>query len=407
MPSKYVQPNSDELNADANEFASSVATIDADDEAAEMDELADAAAAIEAAAGAGTAGTTDAEWTGPRCEKCNAPMKSDAVAVCRGCGWYARLGMFVEVDEKWETAYNTEQQAAPAPRPSHWKVWFDMLPRWSWVILGTLLVIVVESIVVRLVTPAGSGLRTAWSLSQLAAGILAFLCTHIFNFVALSADDAEFGVLDLLLKPVKLWIYAARELPKRLWVANSAASGIMAALMSVLVIGGIPYERFWDWGFEAPVKQELKGAVIDRVKQLDKGQGADNLEDAIDDFAGSEGELNPEPPKPREKADCVILGYQLDRDGRLKVLVLGTTHLGRLVYAGNVTPKMSGSERAKLLAQLAAIKSGAPLIPIQSDSTVWVKPKYACRVSYSNKERGKLHDVQWDRMLGSMDMPSR
>ena len=404
MQSKYVQSNSDELNPATDEAASSVATMDVEDDAAEASDTADADAATGAAASQPE--SSDAEWTGSRCEKCDAPMKSDAVAICRSCGWYARLGAFVEVDARWETTYSTEVEAAPATRPSHLKVWFNMLPRWSWVMIGTLLAIMIESIVARLVAPAGSGLRTTWSLSQLAAGIIAFLCAHVFNFVALSADDADFGVLDLLLKPVKLWIQAARELPKRFWVANSAASGFMAALMSVLVIGGIPYERFWDWGFEAPVKQELKGAVIDRMMQLDKGRGADNLEDAIGDFAGSEGELNPEPPKPREKADCVILGYQLDRDGRLKVLVLGTTHLGRLVYAGNVTPRMSDSERTALMKQLAAIKSGGPLISIQSDSTVWVKPKYACRVSYSSKERGRLYDVQWDRMLGSMDTAS-
>ena len=40
-----------------------------------------------------------------------------------------------------------------------------------------------------------------------------------------------------------------------------------------------------------------------------------NLEDAIGDFAGKAGrrgrtKLPKTPPKPREKADCVILGYQ-------------------------------------------------------------------------------------------------
>ena len=30
----------------------------------------------------------------------------------------------------------------------------------------------------------------------------------------------------------------------------------------------------------------------------------------------------------------MILGYQLDRDGRLSTLLLGTAHRGQLVYAG-------------------------------------------------------------------------
>ena len=39
--------------------------------------------------------------------------------------------------------------------------------------------------------------------------------------------------------------------------------------MSLVVIGGIPYERLWDWGFKEPPKQNLMGAVMDRAKQLD------------------------------------------------------------------------------------------------------------------------------------------
>ena len=385
MQSHYHQPQPDDLSSEADEFASCVATIDAGDSQPDIG---------------------DVEWTGPCCEKCQAPMTSDVVAICRDCGWYASLGTFVEVDPNWETHQDADEPAAPAPRPSHLKVWLDLLPRWSWVIIGTVLAIVVESVLVRLATPAGSGLRTAWSLGQLVAGISAFLGAHIFNFVVLSADDADFGVMDLALKPLKLWIRAGKELPTRLWVVNTAASGVTAATMSVLVIGGIPYERLWDWGFEPPVKQELMGAVMDRVKELDNRKGADNLEDAIGDFAGTQDGLT-DPPEPRHKADCVVLGYQVDREGRLKVLVLGTTHLGRLVYAGNVTPKMPNEERAMLLQQLARIKAGAPLIPIQSDSTVWVKPKYTCRVSCAHKEMGRLSEIEWGQMLGSIDTPSR
>ena len=56
--------------------------------------------------------------------------------------------------------------------------------------------------------------------------MLTFISCHIFNFVVLAAEDADFGVMDLLLKPLKLWIRAVRELPKRLWVSNTAASSV-------------------------------------------------------------------------------------------------------------------------------------------------------------------------------------
>jgi hypothetical protein len=346
------------------------------------------------------------EWTGPRCEKCEAPLKSDVVTICRKCGWYPSLGMFVEVDPNWETSDETDSVVAPAPQKSHLRVWLELLPRWSWLIIGTALAVVAESVAVRLATPTGSSIRTFWSLSQLILGIVTFIACHIFNFIVLAADDADFGVMDMLLKPLKLWIRAVHELPKRLWVSNTAANGIVAAVMSVLVIGGIPYERFWDWGFDAPVKQELMGAVMDRVKELDKGDGADSLEDAIGDFAGTADGLTngATPEKPREKADCVILGYQLDKDGRLSALVLGTTHLGRLVHAGSVAPKMSERELSELLQLLSSNRTSEPLIMVESDRTMWVKPKFTCRVSYTENKKGQLSEIEWVRMLGTIQV---
>ena len=380
----YDQNRLDEISDDCDDSPSAVMTLEPD------------TAAVEAV-----------EWPGPWCEKCEAPLKSGIVAICRNCGWYASLGTFVEVDPSYEMN-EEEDQRAQSPQPSHLRVWLDLLPRWSWIIIASVLGIVVESVFARLITAPESGLRTVWSLTQLAAGVSAFIGCHLFNFLVLAADDAEFGVLDLALRPVKLWIRAVQNLPTRLWVANSAACGLAAAAMSLLVIGGIPYERLWDWGFQQPVKQELMGAVMDRVKKLDSRNGADNLEDAIGDFAGTQDDLM-EPPqpsqpaKPRRKADCVILGYLLDREGRLDVLVLGTNHLGKLVFAGRVKPKMSDEESAALVESLARIKATQPLIAIQSDTATWVKPKYMCRVTYEQRKKGRLLEVQWERMLGTMD----
>ena len=55
--------------------------------------------------------TSAPEWTGPRCDKCEAPLASDVVSICRRCGWYASLGTFVEVDPNWETEDEAEDAA--------------------------------------------------------------------------------------------------------------------------------------------------------------------------------------------------------------------------------------------------------------------------------------------------------
>jgi hypothetical protein len=65
-----------------------------------------------------------------------------------------------------------------------------------------------------------------------------------------------------MLKPIKLSSRSWRELPKRLWVANGALNGYLAFSLSLYVIGGIPYDRLWDWGFKQPPKQNLMAAVM-------------------------------------------------------------------------------------------------------------------------------------------------
>jgi len=350
-----------------------------------------------------------AEWTGPRCEKCAAPLRSDGIAICRSCGWYGSLNTFVEVDPNWQTEADQDSKAETRPQKSHARVWFELIPWWGWVIVGSLFVVVAESVAARFVTEYGSSSRTTWSLVQLAIGVFAAIICHIVNFLVQVADDPDVGLFDVVLKPVKLWLNTLSFLPTRLWVVDAAASGLVAAFMSIAVIGGIPYDRLWDWGFTPPAKQELMGAVMDRVKQIDN-QGADNLEDAIGDFAGK-GELEDDqkvPEKPRKTADCVILGYTLDNAGRLNTLVLGTAHLGKLVYAGNVTPKMDNPQELRnLQKKLTALQSQQRTLPIQTEAN-WVRPSLTCRVTYGERQTtGRLNDVQWQAFLGSMRTPNK
>jgi hypothetical protein len=268
---------------------------------------------------------------------------------------------------------------------------------------------VAESVAARLLTGPGRSLRTTWSLTQLAIGAFAAILCHIANFMVQVADDTEVGLLDVVLKPVKLWLNTFHLLPSRLWIVDAAASGLTAAVMSIVVIGGLPYERLWDWGFTPPAKQELMGAVMDRVKKIE-GEQADSLEDAIGDFAGK-GELDEEnkvPEKPRKTADCVILGYTLDNTGRLNTLVLGTAHLGRLVYAGNVTPKFNDEqERRELFDRLKVLRTQQRTLPVQTEA-IWVRPNVTCRVTYGERQTtGRLNDIQWQTYLGTMRAPSK
>lgn len=346
--------------------------------------------------------------SGPCCEKCGTPYKSDLTTVCRRCGWYPLLQQHIDVDHEWEV-YGDEDDQPPlreAPE-SHLQVWLAMMPRWGWILLATVAAVVVESVVVRLATTDGSRLRTSWSLTQIMVGVLAFAGSHVFNFIAAAAEDSDFGVQDILLKPVKLWMKALRDLPERQWVVDAAAAGLTAVVMSIVVIGGIPYDRLWDWGIEKRSDPNLLGAVMSRMQEVNRGRGADNLEDAVGDLAGKakleEGKHAPAPPpKPRKKIDCVIIGYRTDTEGRLQSLILATALRDRLVYACSIMPNMPSDEIADLLTKLEAIASHQPYLNVQINAH-WVEPKYTCRISFEEQERsGRLTKPQWDEMLGTL-----
>jgi hypothetical protein len=352
------------------------------------------------------------DWDDPQCEKCEATLKSDVVTVCRHCGWYASLGTHVEIDKDWEFHGDDEEVAeAPQPQPSHLEVWLHLLPRWAWIILGTTAFVVVESVVVRLLTVPGSSIRITWTLAQVVGGYFTFFACHFLNLLIVAGEDPDVGVLDLLLKPLKLWAKAAKELPRRLWLANAALNGLLAAELAILVIGGLPYDRMWDWGFKQPPKENLMAAVMKQAAKA-KGESAKDLEGAIGNFAGDAGgdtngageKSDPEPKpaeKPRLQTDCVILGYHADKDGDVVSIVLGTAHDGKLVYAGALTPKLEGEELAAFTKALAAARTNTPFLDVQSDA-IWVRPTFSCRVSYNQQdEAGRLSDAQWVKLLGT------
>jgi hypothetical protein len=346
--------------------------------------------------------------TGPCCEKCGVEFNSQVVTICRACGWYSSLNTYVELDQKWEATTNGEPVVAVAQKlgPADW---LKLIPRWGWFVIACASFIVVESVAVRLSTPGGSSLRTAWSLTQLTLGAMTFIGCHIFNFLMLAAEDTDVGILDMLLKPLRLWGKTCRWLPKRLWLFNSLVCGCVAVLMSFLVIGGLPYERLWDWGFTEPPKQNLMAAVMDQAKKVE-GEDKD-LEEAVQDFAGK-GEVDPDEAaqkakqaaeKKREHTDCVIIGYQAAKDGHLEWLVLATAHRHNLAYAGKVKPKLSDEELAQMVDVLKSNVVKEPFISVQMDNVTWVKVKYACRVSFTEQfSDGRLRDAEWDKMLGAM-----
>jgi hypothetical protein len=340
----------------------------------------------------------------PTCEKCGEPLSVKDSLACRHCGWYASIGTYIEIDKVWEASADPAIKWEPEKVEEPPKI-----PAWGWVLIACVGAVVVESVVCRAVTPAGSGVRTAWSLTQLGLGFVAFVVCHFLCFGRLMSDKAETNLVDIILTPIKCWAHAVRELPRRQWIVDGAAAGLTAIVMSIVVIGGIPYERLWDWGFKQPPKQSLMAAVMEQAHRIEGEEKS--LEEAIEDFAGKAGadelgnDPNGRPMKPeRKEIDCVIVGYEKDEQEQVRSLILGVELYGKLVYACRVLPKLSDDQRHSLTADLSAAKSRKPYLKVDLDAT-WVVPSVLCRVSYSRQgENGTLYNAEFVELRGQLNI---
>ena len=346
-------------------------------------------------------------FSGPCCEKCNAPISSHEAIACRQCGWYASIGSFVEIDQNWEAATDPKLAATASTEQTE-------VPKWAWILMGCIAGVIIESVAARLLTPAVSAARTTWSVTQLFGGSACFAVCHSIAFALLMKASTETNLTDIFLHPLQSWAQLLRELPRRQWVCCIGFSGLTAAAMSIVVIGGLPYERLIDWGTKPPPKLKLLGAIM---SQADGAAAEDdkNLEEAVGDLAGK-AELDEDgkkkkkkvAPKKRPKDDCVILGYQTTGDGLIYSLLLGGEHYGRLVYAGKVSPNLPTEENLELAKQLAEIKSRKPFVKVPIDQAHWVTPQFILRVSYKRKgKQGGLYDTKLEDLVGVVEMKGK
>lgn len=356
----------------------------------------------------------DEQASGPVCEKCGAV--TDAAA-CPHCGWYPSLGIHVEIDEAFEAVMTAkpvaEGQAEPAAEKQpewakHVEVWRTLIPAWGWVMIATTLGVVGAGVAVRVASLTSPGLQTYAGVTGLVAGATLLLVAHVVGFLLNSFHDADSGVSDLVIKPLKSWKAILSGLPERLWLANTANAALSTALTSALIIGGIPYERLLDWGFKARPKANLIGMIADQASK-NQGGGADNLEDAVEELAGTaDGLKKDDKKKPkvvRQRLECLILGYRTDRDGQLTELLLAADQKGKLKGIGSVRPNLSGGEKIELVARFKENTASRPFVKT-SDSAIWLRPRFTCRVTYNDWPDGKRpRGLKWDELLDEVKLP--
>lgn len=344
-----------------------------------------------------------------RCEKCGAEIKTNDTLACRACGWYASIGSYVEIDQSWEAQCDPNAEDAAAEEEEQFT-----LPQWAVVLSVVVVAVIGINVFLHLTMPSVSAARTSWSLMQLSLGGFVFAVCHFVCFSKLMSVKADTNLLDILLSPHKCWSEMFDHLPSGQWMAHGAAGGLTAAALSILLIGGIPYERLWDWGFEKPPEQNLMAAVMSQAQQIEGDE--DGLEEAVEGFAGTqnlddlEDEGLEETPAvdPRQTIDGVILGYRTNEEGLAATLLIGVEHKGALVYAGRVFPELPDNELAKLTQKLGAWKSKVPYVNTDEAGVIWVQPKQVCKVSYQRQgPSGWLYEAKFEKLRSVMDLTGK
>ena len=340
------------------------------------------------------------------CPKCGTLESWGTASWCPNCGYYPRLGMVVGGEQV--AAQEPDSQPAPS---THLEA-LARLPQWSYILAAGVIGIFFVSLAVRIVTPDDSLARSLWSTTQLLVGALTFIGMHAYAFIKAGARANRLNAFDIIVHPIDVWRPTFQGLPgtaKRVW---AGIWGLTAAICAITIIGGIRYSVLTeDWGFKERPKQNLMKRIRDQMlaNAKDAEEGADNLNDAIKDFAGDEEAKKKEEEKKHElemlSADCVVIGYNVDKQtGDVTGLVLATVVDDKLQYAGVVNTGISEEAQEQLRKKLPALEQKDPFLKCPV-SAIWVKPVVTCRTSFKSwSENKRMESPVFEELLAETDL---
>jgi hypothetical protein len=325
------------------------------------------------------------------CPKCGVARNPD-YAMCRSCGFYERLNTFVEVDA------DDPDEIISSADPGGFK-----MPSWGWILIGIQVFILLESLFVMLNVPNMHIVRIVWSLAQLTLGFIAVLTAHgRATFMSIMAD-AETDIGDFLVRPIKLWGIVLAEMPKNfIWVAMGT-SGLMAMLMSIVVIRSIPYNKLFETDAPPPKAPSLAKAIADQAKDMASDM---SMEEAMNEFAGNalgdEEEIDPL----REKVQGVIVGYYApDKDNAtVSSVIVATAVKKKLQILGTFSAGLDEEQKTQLAEEFRSIRRPTPFVDTNL-SAKWIQPVFLCEVSYKKNKKGSPRELRFERLIGKARMP--
>ena len=337
------------------------------------------------------------------CIKCGEPQTDPHSAWCLSCGYYPQLDVVVELDKEVE-AMAEGAPIAPAVSP------LTVVPLWAWTVGLGVLAILGVSFSAWTIAPEGTQLQVLWGCGQAAGGAAIFLVAHVAAFVRASVAGDAVSFVDVVTQPLALWKFTIGKLPKSWPHIALGVWSVVASVCAVAIVGGIPYERFWDWGIEERADKQTQNAI---ASQMAAGSGEEmSMEEAMDEFAAgagvgeiTEGEEEEKKPVATKSMDCMIVGYVPSDENRTNVaeFVVASVFRGNLKFVGKVAVDLPRSQVRDVMRRLKQRETDKPAVA-NRETAVWIRPGMVCRVKYvsQSKQSGRLSGPEFDRMLADV-----
>lgn len=339
----------------------------------------------------------------PTCSECGTYEPWGLSSWCPQCGFYPKLGR--RVGQTDMQGQSLEQH----PQPEN--IW-ELIPAWGWV-LGVGTVAAIGLSVGGRFYCEDPGQLCLWTIAQATVGLMMFLIGHFTAYLNAVSRSADFSILSIIVTPFKIWRPAILRFPQGAWKIDLAVWGLTLVVGAFAIVGGFEFNSlFKDWGVKKTANVNLLASVVDQAKSAEDEGGADNIEEALNDFAGGteeekaasakaaaakaaasaavapekekEPKTEPDPELqtvPMKEYDCLVVGYSALPNGTIDAVLLASSYNKHLVYAGYIRGSDLPEEiRLEWQKRLPRLKQKQPFVKTSQVAT-WIKPKITLKVS--------------------------
>jgi hypothetical protein len=346
-----------------------------------------------------------AEIAANGCPQCGSKESWGVSPWCPNCFYHPKMGSVIE----------HAPPAAPQAAPTAADTYLGMLqavPNWARILYAGVIAIFVATLTAAVALPADGPSRLIWTIAEAVVGVVAVGVAQVTVFLSTVPNSDRYGPFDVVLKPCEIWKSTIRDLPADAWRLWQVAWGLTASLSSLVLIGGIRYSAV----FEVPeadmhIRKNVAPTVIAKTqgqvsdKQLDSYKAAMGKQPVSTGTPEKSAKIQAEKMGPPQglplsvgarQAECAIVGYVKDTQGRIASILLGSIVDGQFTYVGTLrASQIPVAVRDALESRLPQLEQAAPSLST-SQAATWLKPVLTCRIDHGGLTRAKtLKDAKF------------